>query len=1715
MIYSRIDNNSVTIYLKRLLLVLVLFYSSAVSSQIQINMCPITKIPADKQFNIGEITITNNTGVAINTRLNKFKFEWPGLVKLASDLSGTFNGDIWEGKIQVNNWPNEVTSGATSTPKAFQGSNYEGALQIPAGGTFTQDGVEYEVTITHCAQTDAYELYDTEFEFSRECFQSSPTSGLCLGEAASIVWDGTGVRDIMVPEDRSSYAIGIMVAYRLFANLVGSDDMVSPHFWWATGLNETGMICEGQNYTARRKNHCYVNASDHTCEADGIGDNGGKSSADNCFQILSYGGFLQTNQPNLFTAGAADVVGGGHFETGLIAVTYYHYQCVQYWNHISGYDVKQLAKDAKDPYAIEKLFYHAFHDGHGAGKVLLDDIYANYDAAIAADDMTPIVSGNTPTWRNTLSGSPKVANFTALLDGNGNPYPQDKIDKTIEYYGCYSEELDWNDVLYYLNEVKILYPQLMDADVQNDIKEVFDGINAGADVNFTDFGPIIDEIVIQMGGHDPSDFLATQFGGSTSYDEPPLGVSLRSFDTICPGEEGTLQLWIAGTAPFKADVLYPDNTIHSFENIEGSPYYITVDQPGEYNVVHFQDANQVGNVDCNFGSITVESKNSAIIGWDRSNFNSVDQCVEGDLIINKDGEVEVTISYTLDGTPQPDVVMTEDETYKTIASNIDGGEYNITNMNPNACAAPINDVITMCGTTITPCTPPTYSILTPDTSFCTNESGDIRLIFSGTGPFDLYYTSSVDGVQSVIGINSTTYKIPVSAAQTIKVDSLVDQTCTNTLAETVIVTVNALPVVSLGGDATICNTATLTLDAQNTGASYLWSTTETSQTIDITTDDTYSVDVTDVNGCKNTDDIIVTTQSCTCTPPTYSILTPDTSFCANESGDIRLIFSGTGPFDLYYTSSIDGDQSVIGIISNTYQIPVSAAQTIKIDSVVDQVCTNNTTTSVVVTINLLPLLELGNDTTICNSAILTLNAQNIGSSYSWSTTSSSQTIDVLTDGTYTVEVTDVNGCIATDDIIVTTESCTCIPPSYSILTPDTSFCSGESGTIRLSFSGTAPFNLYYTPSIGSQESILGINTTTYEIPVSVAQTIRIDSLVDQTCANKLVSNVAVSVTPYPIVDLGSDKSICGNVNLILDAGNVGASYLWSTSETGQTINTNTGGTYLVDVTLNGCTTRDEIIVNQNALPSVDLGDNVAICEGASITIDAQNPGMTYLWSTGAITQTISVNTSDSYDVKVTDTDGCDGVGTIEVTVNVIPVVELGNDTTICEGVTLVLDAENTGFNYLWSTTESSQIIEVSASGTYELTVLGVGVGCSDKGEIKVTVQDNPIVALGDDKAVCLGESYVLDAQNTGLEYLWSTGEFSKEIEVITSGLYTVKVTDAFGCSETGDFDFIVNPLPEVSITLVDNVCYESDLLSIQTMPLGGILYGSGVVGTQFNPKSLDLEVDKPTMVYYTYTDANNCTSKDSTLITLRSNPEPVISASELVLCKDEAGVLKTAKSSYATYNWFNSTGASLSTSSSYTVIDEEEYFVQVSNSYCVGTSNKISIEVINVKVEVGVFPEGAIMEGESAQLFVFNPQTGYGYIWGNNLDNSTQTGTSWDVSPLQSTAYTVTASLGECSASSSVDVQVNKFLSIPNAFTANGDGVNDTWNIEGIEGYSDLKIQVFNRWGALVYVRYGDYEVWNGTSKSGDQLPQGTYYYIIELNDNKETIYRGDISIIR
>ncbi|MFN7015019.1 MAG: T9SS type A sorting domain-containing protein, partial [Bacteroidia bacterium] len=279
---------------------------------------------------------------------------------------------------------------------------------------------------------------------------------------------------------------------------------------------------------------------------------------------------------------------------------------------------------------------------------------------------------------------------------------------------------------------------------------------------------------------------------------------------------------------------------------------------------------------------------------------------------------------------------------------------------------------------------------------------------------------------------------------------------------------------------------------------------------------------------------------------------------------------------------------------------------------------------------------------------------------------------------------------------------------------------GEYEDYNVSITGGTPSTLTFawTPSISltnaSIQNPMALPTTTTNYSVTV------------TNANgcPATDSVIVNVNPAPIVDLGADTLICGGTDITLDAGNTGANYLWNDNSTNQTLLVTTNGTYFVTVTelVNNCSATDSINVSFGAAASVTLPNDTAICQGSNLTIDAGTGYASYNWSTGATTQTINVNTVNTYIVTITNNDGCAASDSIVVSVNPLPMINLGNDTTICNNQNLVLNAGSGFTTYSWSTVEKTSSITATGANTvntYTVTVTDNN-GCSNTDAIVVT-----------------------------------------------------------------------------------------------------------------------------------------------------------------------------------------------------------------------------------------------------------------------------------------------------------------------------------------------------------------------------------------------------------
>jgi gliding motility-associated-like protein len=272
-------------------------------------------------------------------------------------------------------------------------------------------------------------------------------------------------------------------------------------------------------------------------------------------------------------------------------------------------------------------------------------------------------------------------------------------------------------------------------------------------------------------------------------------------------------------------------------------------------------------------------------------------------------------------------------------------------------------------------------------------------------------------------------------------------------------------------------------------------------------------------------------------------------------------------------------------------------------------CITSDTTQILVTVISPPIANLGNDTSICGAINMQLDAGNAGSTYTWSTGATTQTITITAPGNYWV-IVDNGYCTDKDTINVQAFT-------GPALGSDTTMCSGFSLTLDAGNPGAD-----YLWSTGDTTQTISVTTSgTYYVTSSSGICSQSDTII-------------VSFVPVPVVDLGPDTTLCPNTSTILDAGNPGFVYNWSTGAHTQTISASGNATYSVTVVNGGCSSSDS--VNVRTLSGINLGPDKNLCDYLSIDLVAPYvDGGIYLWSTGDTAQTISITTPGTYSLDVT------------------------------------------------------------------------------------------------------------------------------------------------------------------------------------------------------------------------------------------------------------------------------------------------------------------------------------------------------------------------------------------------------------------------------------------------------------------------------------------------
>lgn len=327
-----------------------------------------------------------------------------------------------------------------------------------------------------------------------------------------------------------------------------------------------------------------------------------------------------------------------------------------------------------------------------------------------------------------------------------------------------------------------------------------------------------------------------------------------------------------------------------------------------------------------------------------------------------------------------------------------------------------------------------------------------------------------------------------------------------------------------------------------------------------------------------------------------------------------------------------------------------------------------------------PSVNLGADTVICQGQSITLDVSAPGAAYLWHDNSTNPTYTVTQPGTYWVFRMDSCG-ITSDTIVVGVGS----PPTVT-LGNDTTLCAGQSLNLNPSTS-----NVTYQWSDGSTgSSLLVTQAGSYALTVTNG------------CGTD-ADTINVSYYPETQLELGNDTTLCSGQSLLLDASNPGASYLWQDGSTNSDYMVTQAGLYWVEVTDSCGTISDTIEVFYDAIPTANLGPDTTLCAGQVLNLDVTYPNATYQWQDGSSQATYSITQSGSYAVTVSNNCGS-SIDTIDVQYIPLPTVNIGNDTTICEGYTVYLDATTPNATYMWQDGSTGSNYTASQGGTFWVDV---------------------------------------------------------------------------------------------------------------------------------------------------------------------------------------------------------------------------------------------------------------------------------------------------------------------------------------------------------------------------------------------------------------------------
>ena len=749
----------------------------------------------------------------------------------------------------------------------------------------------------------------------------------------------------------------------------------------------------------------------------------------------------------------------------------------------------------------------------------------------------------------------------------------------------------------------------------------------------------------------------------------------------------------------------------------------------------------------------------------------------------------------------------------TQINNNTPGTYNfwVTSLAPTGCIS--NSVL------VTVTILPLPVVPVNNIAICQNDSVAIDALNGGGSGVYVWYDAPLPGGNIVSGNIS-----PATTTTYYTVFTDTTSGCSNTNSATI--TVNTLPSPQITGQAIICQNDSIDLTASG-GSTYLWSTTQTTPTISITTAGTYTVTVTDGNNCSAVATHTVTLNNLAASATATNIL------CPGDVGSITVnATGGASPYTYLWTGpSPVGDQAnASNIMPGQYTIVVTDAN----------LCTATITVDLFDTSNPMAVAPTTTDAACNGQASGSINLNLTGGVAPvvivWSGPSAipnnELNPDSLLAGNYTANITDANNCNISTTITINEPALLTV--SFNIADP---LCNGGNGTIQTQVQGgTAPHTYLWSPGNQTTDQITA-TAGTYSVTVTDAK--------GCTASGSATINEPPALA---ITNAAINPEFCDQANgeiMLTTTGGTGAlSFAWSPNAGNSNYITNlTQGNYTVTVTdANGCNIIQSFTVDFVAGPTADAPLVIdAACGQATGSVQLViNGGLspyTYNWA-GLPTVTgdyASDLPSGIYDITVTDQNNCPVY--ITATINNFGAPAIDSITVLndaCDqgiGALTVYASGGTGlltYNFSDPFQDGDNYADNLPWGNYTVTVTDE-IGCEVVQSITINNDPGPTV---DEVATIQphcgqpdGSALVVATGGTGnLFYAWSNdnGYGFNEYNNLTAGTYTVTVTDQRGCFDVVTFDLIDEPAPIIEdIALDPDYCGQGlGTATVTLSPLG-------------------------------------------------------------------------------------------------------------------------------------------------------------------------------------------------------------------------------------------------------------------------------------------------------